>query len=93
MHLPLNEEAIADMAARPVGFRAAIIDGKLSDAQSGRRRSVISPIDGGALAQIPDCDATDVDRAVQAARRAFEDRRWAGWPPKSASAVCSAGPN
>jgi 4-(gamma-glutamylamino)butanal dehydrogenase len=82
MQLPLNEADIATLAARPVSSRLAIIDGKPSEAASGRLRAVHSPIDGAKLTEIPDCDAEDVDLAVRAARKAFEDRRWAGMAPK-----------
>ena len=82
MHLPLNEADIATLAAKPAPSRLALIDGKPSEAASGRTRAVLSPIDGSTLAEIPDCDGEDVDRAVRAARKAFEDRRWAGLAPK-----------
>jgi len=71
MHLPLNEDAVAALVARPVGYRQAIIDGKPADALSGRRRTVISPIDESTIAEIPDYDTSDVELAVQAARRAW----------------------
>lgn len=60
----------------------AIIDGRLMNAASGKTFPVISPIDGAAIAVLPECDAADVDRAVTGARAAFESRRWAGMPPK-----------
>jgi len=61
----------------------AIIDGRLVDAVSGRTMAVVSPIDGKAFADIPLCEAEDLERAVKSARRAFEDRRWLSQPPKS----------
>ncbi|MDR3372243.1 MAG: aldehyde dehydrogenase family protein, partial [Ancalomicrobiaceae bacterium] len=60
----------------------AIIGSGLSSAQSGATRAVTSPIDGRTIAEIPDCDAADVDRAVAAARRVFEARHWQGMAPK-----------
>lgn len=59
----------------------ALIDGKMVDAASGATFDCISPIDGRLLAKIAACDATDVDRAVAAARKAFEDRRWRSKAP------------
>ena len=56
-----------------------LIDGGWS-AGSGRHE-VVSPIDGRIVTEVAFGDATDVDRAVAAARAAFEDRRWAGMPP------------
>ncbi|WP_298675592.1 aldehyde dehydrogenase family protein [uncultured Lentibacter sp.] len=40
-----------------------------------------SPIDGQKLTTIERASAADVDRAVAAARRAFEDGRWRDMPP------------
>jgi 4-(gamma-glutamylamino)butanal dehydrogenase len=77
-----KQRQIDDLARRPPPTTKALIDGRLVDAASGRTRAVISPIDSATLAEIPDCDAQDVDRAVAAARRAFEDRRWQGLSPK-----------
>lgn len=45
------------------------------------RIEVTSPIDGSVVAEVAAADAADVDRAVAAARRSFEDRRWAGKSP------------
>lgn len=78
----VKESEISGLAQQPPPTVQAIIDGHLTDAASGRRRPVVSPIDGSVLADIPDCDATDIDRAVTAARRAFDDRRWVGLPPR-----------
>ena len=59
----------------------AFIDGAFHPAASGRTFSAINPATGKAIAEVAACDAEDVDRAVKAARRAFEDRRWAGQRP------------
>lgn len=61
----------------------AIIDGRLVAAASGRRMAVVAPAEGRPFAEIPLCGAADLDRAVDAARRAFEDRRWSGQSPKA----------
>ncbi len=55
------------------GRRVAAVDGALFDC--------ISPVDGAVLTQVARCGAADVDAAVQAARAAFEDRRWSGLAP------------
>jgi betaine-aldehyde dehydrogenase len=52
-----------------------LIDGQFVDAASGRTFEVIDPATGEVMARVPEADAADVDRAVQAARRAFEE----GW--------------
>ncbi len=68
--------ALRAQVTYPTGL---LIDGRW---QSGADRLVVtSPIDGAPIAEIDAADAADVDRAVQAARRAFEDKRWSGKAP------------
>jgi betaine-aldehyde dehydrogenase len=52
-----------------------LIDGQWSGASSGKTFDVVDPATGEAVARVPDADAKDVDRAVKAARRAFDE----GW--------------
>jgi 4-guanidinobutyraldehyde dehydrogenase/NAD-dependent aldehyde dehydrogenase len=59
----------------------AFIDGKRVDAADGGTFECMSPVDGRKLADVARCRAADIDRAVAAARAAFEDRRWAGMSP------------
>lgn len=49
-----------------------LIDGQWVDAASGKTFSTSNPATGEELANIAEADASDVDRAVAAARRAFE---------------------
>jgi len=42
-----------------------------------------TPIDGSVVAEVAACGAEDVDRAVAAARAAFEDGRWRDLPPRA----------
>lgn len=65
----------------------ALINGQRVAAQSGRVFACISPINGRQIAEIARCEAADVDAAVQAARRAFEDQRWAGLAPAKRKAI------
>ncbi|MCG5075568.1 aldehyde dehydrogenase [Paraburkholderia tagetis] len=65
----------------------AFIDGASRDAYSGRTFDCVSPIDGRVLANVADCGAADVDAAVAAARRAFEQGVWAGLNPRERKAV------
>jgi gamma-glutamyl-gamma-aminobutyraldehyde dehydrogenase/4-guanidinobutyraldehyde dehydrogenase/NAD-dependent aldehyde dehydrogenase len=60
----------------------AFIDGKFVAAASGASFDCISPIDGRTIVSVASCDAPDVDRAVKAARTAFEDGRWSRLPPR-----------
>lgn len=66
-------------ALRPHG--QAFIDGRFVDAADGARFDCISPVDGRLLAQVADCSAADVDRAVIAARRSFEAGHWSRATP------------
>ncbi|KAA2286073.1 aldehyde dehydrogenase [Arenimonas fontis] len=59
----------------------AFIDGRYVDAASGASFECRSPIDGRLLTRVAECGTEDVDRAVAAARRAFEDGRWSGTRP------------
>jgi betaine-aldehyde dehydrogenase len=57
------------------------IDGTWTEAASGKSLDVLDPATREVIARAPDSDARDVDRALGAARRAF-DRD--GWPQGSA---------
>lgn len=57
------------------------IDGKTVAASDGATMANTSPIDGSALGALAQGTAEDVDRAVGAARRAFDDGRWSGLAP------------
>ena len=59
----------------------AFIDGSYTPAASGETFDAVSPRDGRVIAKVAAGDVEDVDRAVAAARRAFDDRRWAGMAP------------
>ncbi|MBV8261402.1 MAG: aldehyde dehydrogenase [Paraburkholderia sp.] len=65
----------------------AFVDGAYRDAYSGRTFDCVSPIDGRVLASVADCGAADVDAAVAAARRAFDEGVWAGLNPRARKAV------
>jgi len=57
------------------------IDGLSVAAQSGRLFETINPATGERLAQVAEGGAADIDRAVAAARRAFEDGPWSRFKP------------
>ncbi|MEM8775924.1 MAG: aldehyde dehydrogenase [Pseudomonadota bacterium] len=65
----------------------AFIDGKFVDATSGKRFSSINPATGSVLAEVAEGDAADINAAVTAARRAFDDGRWSRLPPGDRKAV------
>jgi betaine-aldehyde dehydrogenase len=56
--------------------RRMIIDGKEVDSASGETFTTSNPATGAVLARLPSGGAEDVNRAVEAAERAFEDGPW-----------------
>ncbi|MEO8208430.1 MAG: aldehyde dehydrogenase family protein, partial [Chloroflexota bacterium] len=54
-----------------------IIDGEAVGSESGAWLDVRSPATGEIVGRVPSGTAADVDRAVAAARAAFNDGRWA----------------
>src|ERR687885_1250728 len=50
------------------------IDGKFVDAESGKTFTTPNPATGETLAEVAEADKADVDKAVEAARRAFEGK-------------------
>jgi aldehyde dehydrogenase (NAD+) len=80
----------ADRELRFLGGEAKklLIGGEWVEAASGRTFPSVNPSTGAAIAQLAEGDAVDVDRAVAAARRAFEgpwsriapaERQWLMW--------------
>ena len=85
-----HERANGLRSNAPKGGRAdgrAVVDGKRCDALSGETFASISPIDGTHLADIARCSVGDVDAAVLAARRAFDDGRWSLKSPRARKEV------
>lgn len=81
MSAALSLDALQSQA-RGLSYRSqAFIDGRYVDAASGATFDCVSPVDGKVLAKVAACDTADVDRAVAAARAAFEDGRWRNQAP------------
>lgn len=81
MPLPLSTEMRAQSFAREP--HNLLIDGQWVEAASGQTFATINPATEATLADIAHGQAEDIDRAVRAARRAFEDD--APWRRMSAS--------
>ena len=64
-----------------------LIGGKWVDAASGETFATIDPARDEELAQVPLAGQEDVDRAVAAARDAFEDGRWSDLEPRKRAGV------
>ena len=52
-----------------------LVDGAWVAAESGKTLAVMNPATGEIMARVPEAEAADVDKAVRAARRAFDE----GW--------------
>jgi phenylacetaldehyde dehydrogenase len=61
--------------------RQLFIDGQWAAAASGKTFDTPNPATGDTLARIAEGDAEDINRAVRAARRAFEDGPWSRLTP------------
>ena len=57
------------------------IDGEWVAPDTAERITVVSPFTEQPLAAVPDANAADIDRAVAAARRAFDSTDWARMDP------------
>jgi aldehyde dehydrogenase (NAD+) len=57
------------------------IDGEFAQSVTRERFESIDPYTKAAWATIPRCNHLDVTRAVESAKRAFDDRRWSGYRP------------
>jgi len=65
--VPITRHPYADGS-----YKKMLIDGKWLDAASARRFETLNPATGEVLATVAEGDAEDINRAVAAARRAFE---------------------
>ncbi len=61
------------------------IDGKWEDTKGGKMMAIEDPATGKKIAEVVDASRDDVDRAVQAAKRAFYDGRWSKKTPAERS--------
>ena len=64
-----------------VSRRQLFIDGQLVDSKSGKTFETVNPATGETLSTVAEGDAVDIDLAVQAARRAFDDGPWGRMTP------------
>ena len=58
-----------------------LINGKWVEAASGKTFATYNPATGEVLARVAEGDREDIDRAVKAARKAFETGRWSQLTP------------
>jgi aldehyde dehydrogenase (NAD+)/gamma-glutamyl-gamma-aminobutyraldehyde dehydrogenase len=60
----------------------AFIDGKFCEAEDGAKLETINPATGELITSFTHCGPVDVDRAVKAARRVFNDGTWSRASPE-----------
>ena len=71
-------DALRDIRIAP---QRHLIDGQLCDSAHGQNDDVISPLNGKVLTTTASGTKEDAERAIAAARQAFDDKRWRGMPP------------
>ena len=72
------ERSVEEFIGSP---RQLFINGQWVDAASGRTFDTPNPATGETLARIAEGDAEDINRAVRAARKAFEEGPWSRMTP------------
>lgn len=65
----------------------AVIGGRSFDAADGKTFATLNPATGQPLARIAECAAVDVDKAVAAAREAFDNGPWPRMSPAERKTV------
>lgn len=67
--------------------RKLFINGEWVEAVSGKHFETRNPVNGEVLTTVAEADQTDIDRAVQAARKAFDEGPWKTMAPRKRSAL------
>ncbi|XP_039046394.1 benzaldehyde dehydrogenase, mitochondrial-like [Hibiscus syriacus] len=78
-----NAAALEDLVVPPVqiSYTQHLIDGKFVDAASGKTFPTYDPRTGEVIAHVAEGDAEDINRAVAAARKAFDEGPWPKMTP------------
>jgi acyl-CoA reductase-like NAD-dependent aldehyde dehydrogenase len=83
--MPTLVSASTELDPRVVDFvsgpKQMYVDGQWVDALSGRRFDTVDPATEQVITTVPQSGAEDVERAVRAARRAFESGPWPAMTP------------
>ena len=83
----LEYQAIAKQLQVPT---QSFIDGRFCDSSTGKTYATVNPATGEEIAQVAACEAEDVDKAVAAARRAFDSGEWSQRHPAERKEVLKA---
>ncbi|MBA0773783.1 hypothetical protein Gotri_009036 [Gossypium trilobum] len=81
--------ALEDLIVPPVqiAYTQNLIDGKFVDAASGKTFPTYDPRTGDVISNVAEGDAEDIDRAVAAARKAFDEGPWPKMTPYERSRI------
>ncbi|WP_085639281.1 MULTISPECIES: aldehyde dehydrogenase [unclassified Pseudomonas] len=83
----LSRQQYRDLAAGLELRNRAFIDGAFCAALSGKTFTTTNPATDEVLTEIAACGVQDVDAAVAAAKRAFDDGRWQSLAPSARKSV------
>lgn len=72
---------------KPVEHTRLFIDGRWEDAAAGGEIPVVDPATGDTFVSVAEARGTDVDRAVAAARKAFESGPWPKMKPNERAQI------
>ena len=76
-NLSNDPSSLGSASASFIGSRHALaVNGRSRQAESGKDLPVFDPSSGEEIARVPDAGIKDVDRAVKAAREAFDSGPW-----------------
>src|SRR5579863_3866751 len=70
-----------------MGEYKLLINGELVNSSTGKSVDDIGPASGESIAQVPESSVEDVNRAVAAAREAYDDGRWSRLPHGARAAM------
>jgi 4-(gamma-glutamylamino)butanal dehydrogenase len=85
--IPGDRQTWERLAAKLKPQGRALIDGRAQEAGDGRTFEDVSPIDGAVITQVARGAQADIDAAVRAARRTFEEGRWRRTEPRERKRV------
>ena len=77
----LSQEKINELRQQVIPPQQLFINGKWQPANSGATIDIISPIDGKVITTAADAGVDDVDQAVAAARKVFDEGSWSNAAP------------
>jgi aldehyde dehydrogenase (NAD+) len=80
MTMNVSSSAPSPSAKLDMPAKGVFIDNKWRPSKSGKTIDVVAPAEGSVFAQIAAGNAADIDDAVKAARRAFEEGAWGRMP-------------